>query len=59
MEGALKTVGESVFGEERGVREEVWRDDLENGDMNRKEEEQGGNRYRRFGEEGGFDGWLD
>ncbi|KEQ80542.1 hypothetical protein M438DRAFT_109372 [Aureobasidium pullulans EXF-150] len=59
VEGALKTVGESVFGEERGVREEVWRDDLENGDMNRKEEEQGGSRYRRFGEEGGFDGWLD
>lgn len=62
--GVLAKAADSVFGEAQGqgVQEGIWGEDLESGEREAERErerlrEQG--RYRRFGDEGGFEGWLD
>jgi hypothetical protein len=59
----LTKAADSVFGAEERVQEGgIWgTEDLEAGDRQRetegKSEDKG--RYQRFGDEGGFEGWLD
>jgi hypothetical protein len=70
--GVLTKAADSVFGEQgQGVEEGIWGvEDLEagervregqgqrEGDVGRRDREDKG-KYTRFGDEGGFEGWLD
>lgn len=58
----LSKAADSVFGEQTqgGMAQEgIWGEDLEAGEAQRERERKDKARFARFGDEGGFDGWLD
>lgn len=61
--GVLAKAADSVFGESPGqgmAEGGIWgEEDLESGEREREKERKEKARFARFGDEGGFDGWLD
>jgi hypothetical protein len=61
----LSKAADSVFGAEagqtqgQGMEQDIWGEDLEAGEAQREREKKDKARFARFGDEGGFDGWLD